>query len=67
MQAAISERFLDELAAVGDEAEVRDGIDRYRDGGSDLPLRGPDARNRLRGDAASGHRVGIPARTLPIA
>ena len=32
MRAAISERFLSQLTAVGDEAAVRAGIDRYRKG-----------------------------------
>ncbi len=41
MQAAISERFLDELAAVGDAAQVRDGLGRYRDAGTTSPCVGP--------------------------
>jgi alkanesulfonate monooxygenase SsuD/methylene tetrahydromethanopterin reductase-like flavin-dependent oxidoreductase (luciferase family) len=44
MQAAISERFLGELAAVGNAAQVRDGIDRYRNAGTTSPCVGPIAR-----------------------
>jgi alkanesulfonate monooxygenase SsuD/methylene tetrahydromethanopterin reductase-like flavin-dependent oxidoreductase (luciferase family) len=44
MQAAISERFLDELAAVGDAGQVRDGIGRYREAGTTSPCVGPIAR-----------------------
>jgi alkanesulfonate monooxygenase SsuD/methylene tetrahydromethanopterin reductase-like flavin-dependent oxidoreductase (luciferase family) len=43
MQTAISERFLGELAAVGNAARVRDGIDRYRDAGTTSPCVGPIA------------------------
>jgi alkanesulfonate monooxygenase SsuD/methylene tetrahydromethanopterin reductase-like flavin-dependent oxidoreductase (luciferase family) len=43
MQTAISERFLDELAAVGNAAQVRDGIGRYRDAGTTSPCVGPIA------------------------
>jgi alkanesulfonate monooxygenase SsuD/methylene tetrahydromethanopterin reductase-like flavin-dependent oxidoreductase (luciferase family) len=41
MQAAISERFLDELTAVGDEHAVRAGIERYRAAGASSPCIGP--------------------------
>jgi alkanesulfonate monooxygenase SsuD/methylene tetrahydromethanopterin reductase-like flavin-dependent oxidoreductase (luciferase family) len=44
MQAAISERFLDELAAVGDAAAVRAGVARYREAGPTTPCVGPIAR-----------------------
>ena len=37
----IDERVLDELAGIGDEARVRDAIDRYRDAGVTLPGVGP--------------------------
>lgn len=43
MQAAISERFLDELAAVGNATQVLDGIGRYRDAGTTSPCVGPIA------------------------
>jgi len=41
MQAAISERFLQELTAVGDEDQVRGGIERYRAAGACSPCIGP--------------------------
>jgi alkanesulfonate monooxygenase SsuD/methylene tetrahydromethanopterin reductase-like flavin-dependent oxidoreductase (luciferase family) len=45
MQRAISEEFLDELTAVGDEATVRAGLERYRDAGASSPSVGPIARS----------------------
>jgi alkanesulfonate monooxygenase SsuD/methylene tetrahydromethanopterin reductase-like flavin-dependent oxidoreductase (luciferase family) len=47
MQAAISERFLDELAAVGNAAQVRDGVDRYRDAGTTSPCVGSIAHTNF--------------------
>lgn len=41
MRAAISDDFLDALTAVGDEAAVRAGVDRYRAAGTTLPGVGP--------------------------
>jgi alkanesulfonate monooxygenase SsuD/methylene tetrahydromethanopterin reductase-like flavin-dependent oxidoreductase (luciferase family) len=41
MQQAISERFLDTLAAVGDADAVRGGIERYRAAGATSPCVGP--------------------------
>lgn len=41
MQRAISEEFLEELTAVGDEAAVRAGMKRYRDAGASSPSVGP--------------------------
>jgi alkanesulfonate monooxygenase SsuD/methylene tetrahydromethanopterin reductase-like flavin-dependent oxidoreductase (luciferase family) len=41
MQTAISGDFLEQLTAVGDEAGVRAGIQRYRDAGSTSPCIGP--------------------------
>jgi probable F420-dependent oxidoreductase len=41
MQQAISERFLDTLAAVGDADAVRAGIERYRAAGATSPCVGP--------------------------
>ncbi|HWX45110.1 MAG TPA: LLM class flavin-dependent oxidoreductase [Solirubrobacteraceae bacterium] len=41
MQAAISERFLEQLTAVGDDAAVRAGLDRYRAAGATSPCVGP--------------------------
>lgn len=44
MQHAISERFLDALAAVGDADAVRAGIERYRAAGATSPCVGPISR-----------------------
>ncbi len=41
MQAAISEPFLEQLTAVGDEAAVRAGVERYRAAGATSPCVGP--------------------------
>ena len=41
MKAAISERFLRALTAVGDEATVREGVERYRAAGATSPCVGP--------------------------
>jgi alkanesulfonate monooxygenase SsuD/methylene tetrahydromethanopterin reductase-like flavin-dependent oxidoreductase (luciferase family) len=41
MQAAISEDFLEQLTAVGDEAAVHDGVERYRAAGATSPCVGP--------------------------
>lgn len=44
MQAAISERFLEQLTAIGDEAAVSAGIGRYREAGASTPCVGPIPR-----------------------
>jgi probable F420-dependent oxidoreductase len=56
MQAAISERFLGELAAVGDEAAVRAGIERYASAGATSPCVGPISRTDFEAtlEAAAG-------------
>jgi alkanesulfonate monooxygenase SsuD/methylene tetrahydromethanopterin reductase-like flavin-dependent oxidoreductase (luciferase family) len=41
MKGAISERFLAELTAVGDEGGLRGGIERYREAGANSPCIGP--------------------------
>jgi alkanesulfonate monooxygenase SsuD/methylene tetrahydromethanopterin reductase-like flavin-dependent oxidoreductase (luciferase family) len=41
MQAAISERFLEQLTAVGDESAMSAGLSRYRDAGATSPCVGP--------------------------
>ncbi|MCW3030614.1 MAG: hypothetical protein JWM66_747 [Solirubrobacterales bacterium] len=41
MQAAISDEFLAELTAIGDAAQVRAGIERYRAAGASKPCVGP--------------------------
>jgi probable F420-dependent oxidoreductase len=44
MQAAISEGFLNELSAIGDESAVRAGVDRYGQAGASSPCVGPVAQ-----------------------
>ncbi len=44
MQAAISDEFLAELAAIGDASEVRAGVERYRSAGASTPCVGPIGR-----------------------
>lgn len=41
MRAAISDRFLETLTAMGDEDGVREGVDRYRQAGTTMPCVGP--------------------------
>jgi alkanesulfonate monooxygenase SsuD/methylene tetrahydromethanopterin reductase-like flavin-dependent oxidoreductase (luciferase family) len=43
MQSAISDAFLDELTAVGDESELSAGLERYRQAGASSPCIGPIA------------------------
>ncbi|MHB8659720.1 MAG: LLM class flavin-dependent oxidoreductase [Solirubrobacteraceae bacterium] len=47
MRAAISAPFLDALTAIGDEPSVREGIERYRSAGADLPCVGPVPRTEF--------------------
>ena len=49
MEAAISERFLEELTAVGDEAQVRAGVERYREAGASSPCIGPISKSDFEG------------------
>ena len=44
----ISDRFLEELTAIGSAEEVREGVERYRRGRRDVTLHRPDAPHRLR-------------------
>jgi hypothetical protein len=44
MGAAIGDGFLEVLTAVGDEAAVRAGVQRYRDAGATSPCVGPIAK-----------------------
>ena len=44
MGAAISERFLDQLCAIGDEGDVRAGLQRYVDAGATTAALGPIAK-----------------------
>lgn len=54
MRAAISERFLEDLAAVGDADAVRAGLERYRSAGSTTPCVGPIARTDFEGTLEAG-------------
>jgi alkanesulfonate monooxygenase SsuD/methylene tetrahydromethanopterin reductase-like flavin-dependent oxidoreductase (luciferase family) len=58
MQAAISDGFLEELTAVGEDAQVREGLERYRAAGASSPCLGPiprtDFESTLRAGLASG-------------
>jgi len=56
MRGAISDRFLAELAAVGDAGAVRGGIGRYRDAGATSPCVGPVSRTDFEAtlEAAAG-------------
>jgi probable F420-dependent oxidoreductase len=55
MGAAVSEDFLDQLTAVGDESQVRAGVERYRAAGATSPCVGPIAKT----DFEATLRVGI--------
>jgi alkanesulfonate monooxygenase SsuD/methylene tetrahydromethanopterin reductase-like flavin-dependent oxidoreductase (luciferase family) len=56
MKAAISDRFLEELTAIGDEVAVRAGLERYREAGTTSPCLGPVSG----GDAEATLRAGAP-------
>ncbi|HXA54430.1 MAG TPA: LLM class flavin-dependent oxidoreductase [Solirubrobacteraceae bacterium] len=57
MGAAISDRFLEQLTAVGEEAAVRAGLERYRTAGATSPCVGPISRT----DFEATLRAGIAA------
>jgi alkanesulfonate monooxygenase SsuD/methylene tetrahydromethanopterin reductase-like flavin-dependent oxidoreductase (luciferase family) len=57
MQGAISEDFIAQLTAIGDEADVHAGIARYRDAGASSPCVGPIAKT----DFEATLKVGIGA------
>ena len=57
MQAAVSDGFLEELTAVGDQQDVRDGLERYRAAGASSPCIGPIPRT----DFEATLRAGAPA------
>jgi probable F420-dependent oxidoreductase len=54
MQKAISEDFLDELTAVGDESAVQAGIERYRAAGASSPCVGPIAKSNFEATLRAG-------------
>jgi probable F420-dependent oxidoreductase len=56
MRAAISDDFLDVLTAVGSDDDVRAGLQRYADAGTDSPCIGPIART----DFEATLRAGAP-------
>jgi probable F420-dependent oxidoreductase len=57
MQAAISDEFLDELTAVGDQSSVLAGLDRYRAAGATSPCVGPIAKSDFEGTLRAGIAV----------
>jgi F420-dependent oxidoreductase-like protein len=59
MQQAISEEFLEILTAVGDEAAVRAGLERYRQAGATTPALGPIPRT----DFDATLRAGAPGQS----
>jgi alkanesulfonate monooxygenase SsuD/methylene tetrahydromethanopterin reductase-like flavin-dependent oxidoreductase (luciferase family) len=63
MKAAISDGFLEQLTAIGDEDSVHAGLDRYREAGATSPSVGPvsgtDFEGTLRA-AAGAQRAGGP-------
>jgi hypothetical protein len=44
MQGAISDEFIEQLTAIGDEGQVQAGVARYRDAGAGSPCVGPIAK-----------------------
>jgi probable F420-dependent oxidoreductase len=54
MQGAISDSFLDELVAVGDQSQVRDGVERYRRAGANSPCIGPIAKTDFQATLRAG-------------
>jgi probable F420-dependent oxidoreductase len=61
MQAAVSDAFLRELTAVGDEQSVRAGIERYLSAGASSPCIGPIAKTDFEATlrAGAGSRAGL--------
>jgi probable F420-dependent oxidoreductase len=54
MQGAISESFLEELTAVGDEGQVQAGLQRYREAGATSPCVGPIAKSDFEATLRAG-------------
>jgi probable F420-dependent oxidoreductase len=57
MQAGISDAFIEQLTAIGDEHQVREGVARYREAGASSPCVGPIAKT----DFDATLRAGIAA------
>ena len=60
MQAAISDAFIEELTAVGDEDAVRAGIERYRRAGAGSPCIGPIPGTDFEATLAAGVATAQP-------
>jgi alkanesulfonate monooxygenase SsuD/methylene tetrahydromethanopterin reductase-like flavin-dependent oxidoreductase (luciferase family) len=54
MQAAVSEGFLDELTAVGDESALSASVERYREAGASSPCIGPIPRTDFEATLRAG-------------
>jgi len=57
MQRAISEDFLVQLTAVGDESAVRAGVERYREAGASSPCIGPIPKTDFEATLRGGMRL----------
>jgi hypothetical protein len=53
MAGAVSDEFIRELTAIGDEAAVLAGVRRYRDAGADSPCVGPGAKTDVEATLAA--------------
>jgi len=60
MQAAISDAFLEQLTAVGDEQGVRAGIERYHSAGASSPCLGPIPRTDFEATLRAGAGSSAP-------
>jgi alkanesulfonate monooxygenase SsuD/methylene tetrahydromethanopterin reductase-like flavin-dependent oxidoreductase (luciferase family) len=63
MQSAISEDFLAQLTAVGEQSDVRDGVERYRRAGATTPCIGPIAKTDFEATLEVGIGAQPPAHT----
>jgi len=60
MRAAVSDGFLEALSAVGDEAQVRGGLERYLAAGATSPCAGPIARTDFEATLRAGAPLAAP-------
>ena len=58
-KAGLSDRMLDELAGIGSAEQVKEAVERYRDGGRHLARDRRAPRNRLRRRARGGRRADL--------